>query len=327
MIAPRFCILVLGFGLAACNLAWTPDRKEYLPPPVDRIDVDGFGVDAPVDILGTGQLPITITRKLTNTGSFPIRAGYTVTETVKRLRFRAINPVSYQWIEVPDPAFTYFTCTAPGPALAPGATADVSFTFPGPNCVGRSGQPTPAVLDCGLYKETLVVDAGTDVGETDEGDNETEHFFFIPSSQGRLNMVRTPDPGADPNIDVVGPRPPTAVININRYPPGPTTVVAHNVVITSAPPTAGWIVNGISPRNGARSGAVGNLVPPVRFVDPAPAPPRSVDYRVTFTPVTFDPPHPIESEILDSKLTAITTDGCQIRQRSLRTTVRFESPD
>jgi hypothetical protein len=326
MIAPRFCLPILGLGLAACNLAWTPDRKDYLPPPVNRIDVDDFGVDAPVDILATGQLPVTVTRKLTNTGSFPVRAGYSVTETVRRLRFQAINPVSYQWVEVADPAFTYFTCTAPGPALAPGATADVTFTFPGPNCVGPPGQPTPAVLDCGLYKETLVVDAGTDVSETDEGDNETEHFFFIPSSQGRLNMMRTPDPGGDPNIDVVGPPPRTAVINIFKYPPGPTMVVAHNVRITSAPPTAGWIVNGISPRNGARSGAVGRLVPMVQFVDPAPAPPRTVDYRVTFNRVVYVPPHPIASEILDSKVTAITTDGCQIRQRSLRTTVRFEIP-
>jgi hypothetical protein len=303
--------------LSGCaNLSWTPDPKTYLPAPASQIDVEGFGIDAPVDILTSGQLPITITRTLTNAGSVAIPAGYTVTETVQRMKFQAINPTSWEWVEVGDPQYVYFACTTTGPALAPGQQADISFTFPGPNCVGPPPPANPSILDCGLYKETLAADVGTAILESDEGDNETEHFFYVPSSQGRLNMVATPNPTNDPNIDVVPvPRPPTVQIDAKQYPPpGPVTVTAWRVDISSAPPTAGWIVNGIAPV--VKTGAVGNLIPPMQIIDPAPAAPRSVSYTVD-----IDPTRAEAIETVDSKVTAITTDGCQIRQRSLRTKV------
>lgn len=303
--------------LSGCsNLAWTPDPKVYAPPPASQIDVDGYGIDAPVDILASGQLPITITRTLTNVGSLNVPAGYTVTETVQRLKFQAINPTVWEWVEVADPQFTYFTCTATGPALAPGQQADVSFTFPGPDCVGPPPPANPLLLDCGLYKETLVTDAGATIVESDESDNDTEHYFFVPSSQGRLNMTATPNPTNDPNIDVVpAPRPPTVQIDAKQYPaPGPVPVTAWRVNIFSVPATAGWIVNGIAPV--AKPGALGNLVPPMQIIDPAPAAPRTVRYIVD-----IDPTRAEALETVDSKVTAITTDGCQIRQRSLRTKV------
>ncbi len=310
-------VIIAALFLAACNLAWTDDPKTYLPAPADQIEVEGFGIDAPVDILASGALPITITRTLTNTGALAVSAGYTVTETVERMKFEAVNPTRWEWVEVPaDPRFIYFTCTTTGPALAPGQEVDITFTFPGPDCVGPPPPANPSVLDCGLYKETLVTDAGLTVGETDEGDNETEHFFYVPSSQGRLNMRAVPDPDNDPHIDVFpAPRPPQVAIDAKEY-AGITTVRAWSVEITSVPPTAGWIVNGISPVTAIK--AEGELVPMMQIIDPAPAPARVVDYEVT-----FDPDRAEAIEDINSKVTAITTDGCQIRQRFLKTTVAW----
>lgn len=316
-------------AISACDLTWTPDDKIYAPPPATQITVDGFGIDDVVDVLADGGFPITITRTITNAGSVAVPAGYEVTEKVERLRFTAINPTFYAWQKVPDPRFTVLECTTTGPALAPGQSADISFTFPSPECRAPQGRPTPPGFDCGMHLETLTADAAGIVTEISEGNNDTEHFFFVPSRQGRLNMTHTVDPGGDPNIDVIpAPRPPSARIAAFNYGNVPSVARPHAVRFFFAGAPGGFILNGISPVNGRLSGAVGRLsIGPNPVVFPPPAAPQTVTFDITFDPTFLGPENapPFHAEALDSKVTAISTDGCQIRQRRLRTTLLFEA--
>jgi hypothetical protein len=178
-----------------------------------------------------------------------------------------------------------------------------------------------------MYKETLTVDSADEVNERVEFDNAAEHFFFVPSTQPRLNLNVNLNPTGDPNQAIVPVR--RVEVAAFNYPPGITTITTHAAVITTAPAGGGWIYNGITPVPGALSGAVGNLVPPpVIIVNPGTAPNTAVNYQITFDPQFLGPnvsgSGPFYVENLDSKITAISTDGCQIRQRSLLVRMLFE---
>jgi hypothetical protein len=318
--------LLALFGLlplAACNLAWEGD-KGYAPPPAATVAVGGFGINDDVDIIG-GALPITVTRNVTNTGALPVAAGYDITEEVELLVFSRTAGAA-GWSSGPPATHLLYSCTQPGPALDPGDSVAVSFTFPGPGCTAAPTAPPAGALACGMYQETLTIDAGGDVAGDSAADNAATHFFFVPSALPRLNLSVTPNPNADPNQTVV----PVQRVQVAAfaYPAGVGPVVTHAATIDSAPAGGGWIYNGLSPVAGRLSGAVATLVPapPITVAPPGAA--TNATYQVTFNPAFVGPNEtgsgPYYVETLDSKITAIAFDGCQIRQESLLLQLLFE---
>lgn len=327
MTLQRLVVIALLLLTGGCNLMWKGD-KAYFPAPSQQVLVTGFGVNDKVDVLASGVLPIVIARQITNTGQAAVPAGYIVTETVEQLVFSR-TAGSAGWSSGPPATHLLFTCGQLGPALNPGQSVTIQFAFPGPLCTANPPPPAPprTVLDCGMYKETLVVDAGGDVFERNEFDNEAKHFFFVPSSQPRLNLNVTLNPNNDPMVHIVPVR--RVQIPAFNYVNTPTTVRTHTAVINSNPAGGGWIYNGITPVVGPLSGATGVLTPtPVVTVLPGTAASTTVNYDVTFDPMFLGPDITGSGlyyvENLDSKVTAISTDGCQIRQKSLLVQVLFE---
>jgi len=322
----RSRLLLALFGvlpLAACNLAWEGD-KGYAPPPTGTVAVDGFGINDDVDIIG-GALPVTVTRNVTNTGTLPVSAGYDVTEEVELLVFSRTAGAA-GWSSGPPATHLLYSCTQPGPALGPGESAAVSFTFPGPLCTAAPTAPPAGALACGMYQETLTIDAGGDVTEDSESDNAATHFFFVPSALPRLNLTVALNPNGDPNQTVV----PVQRVQVAAfaYPAGAAPVVTHAATVDTAPAGGGWIYDGISPVAGRLSGATAALVPAPPLVVAPPGAATNVTYRVTFDPTFVGPNEtgsgPYYVETLDSKVTAIAFDGCQIRQESLLLQLLFE---
>lgn len=159
-------------AIGCANLKWS-EPKTYAPPPAGSIVVNGFGINGPVTILQPGPGPISVSHPITNTGTAAVPGGYLVTDTVIQWIFQG-SPVSgYGWVPGPAATRTVPTTPAVGPALAPGATA--TLTFP----------PFLVPNTCGLFSETLTADATGVVVEDDEADNidPTPHLFFIPSTQ------------------------------------------------------------------------------------------------------------------------------------------------
>ncbi|HEU0221178.1 MAG TPA: hypothetical protein VFR34_03060, partial [Paracoccaceae bacterium] len=183
------------------------------------------------------------------------------------------------------------------------------------------------VLDCGLYRETLVTDANMAVRETNEADNVSEHFFFVPSSQGALNLnVRLNTPPGDPVLRrVLNPQPGVEVAAFNAPGPGPVTVTTHNVRVFTAPAGGGWVINAAPATATGPSGTVAAFTPALPVIDPPPAPARNLAYRLTFDPAFLGPSgEGLYPEEYNSKVTAIAADGCQIRQETLMSRILFE---
>jgi hypothetical protein len=177
-----------------------------------------------------------------------------------------------------------------------------------------------------MYQETLTIDAGGDVTENTESDNAATHFFFVPSTLPRLNLSVALNPTGDANQTIV----PVQRVEVAafNYPGAAQTIVTHAATIDTAPAGGGWIYNGISPVAGRLSGATAVLVPapPVTVAPPGAA--TNATYQVTFDPTFVGPNEtgsgPFYAEALDSKVTAIAFDGCQIRQESLLLQLLFE---
>ncbi|TVO76939.1 hypothetical protein [Sedimenticola selenatireducens] len=318
--------------------AWLGPDKTYTPTPVDQLLLPGFGINQEVDVLGSGALPITINREIVNSGQATLSAGYPVTETVELMVFVRVAG-SAGWTPGPAATHTLFTCAQPGPELLPGESADISFTFPGPLCT-----PNPVVamlplgpLSCGMYKETLIIDDGNTVAEgaTGELNNEAEHFFYVPSSAPQLNMNVVLNPVPDPNISIVPVR--RVVIPAFNYPPpaaGMLTTTSHQVTLSTNPAGGGYSVHGRSLVKGSPDFApdVGNLVPPIvppmLVVAPGTLLPTVINYNISFDPTYLGPnisgSGAYYAEGFDSKITAISTDGCMIRQKTLKATVLHE---
>lgn len=342
----RILIPLLALSLNACNhntrpstppsslpdAAWLGQDKTYAPPPVDQVLMQGFGIDKEVDVLGNGVLPITITREVVNSGTAPLAAGYPVTETVQLMVFVSV-PGGAGWAPSPDASHTLFTCNQPGPPLQPGESAVMVFSFPGLFCTPN---PTLAFLPlgplvCGMYKETLVVDDGNTVLEGGGGElnNETEHYFFVPSSAPRLNMAVALNPNNDANLNVVPVQ--RVMVPAFNYPgPGQVTVTTHRVTVTTVPAGGAFVMHGRSLVNGSPDFApdVANLVPPITPPLSVPAGPFTIDYDITFDPAFLGPDITgsglYYAEGFDNKVTAISADGCQIRQKVLKATVLHE---
>ena len=342
----RLLIPLLALLIAACHHntrpappppplpdgAWLGPDKSYTPPSTEQVLMPGFGINQEVDVLGSGALPITITREIVNSGSALLPAGYPVTETVELMVFVSV-PGGAGWAPGPATSHTLFNCSQPGPALQPGESATMVFSFPGPFCTPN---PTLAFLPlgplvCGMYRETLVVDDGDTINEGGGGEsnNEAIHYFFVPSSAPRLNMAVTLNPNNDGNLNVVPVQ--RVIVPAFNYPvPGPVTITTHRVVVSTNPPGGGFSVHGRSLVNGSPDFApdVANLVPPVTPPLRVPAGPTTIDYDITFDPAYLGPDltgsGPYYAEGFDNKITAISADGCQIRQKVLKATVLHE---
>lgn len=270
-------VLVAGTGCTP-NLGWVGD-KTYSPPASAELQVEKLGIDDEVDILAPGAVPI-VSHTITNTGTGAAPAGYTVNETVIQWVFIATTG-SAGYVAGDPATHTVFTADAPGPALGPGGSQAISF-----------GPITG--LGCGLYQETLTVDQGNTVTESDEGNNQVQRFFFVPSTQ-QFNVT------------------PAVINNQLFHADGRTNT--HNFAVAPVgvpgPPFDcifghfSWVAT-----EGSRADAM--PVPPVRF----PGCVGAIDMFVSprehkIPPLGFQP-------TVNGKVTVLSEDGCVIHQSSGR---------
>ena len=287
------CVVVTPLLGACANLAWDGGPKLYAPPPQSTLTVAGLGVDAPVDVLAPA--PFTATRTLTNmSSSTAVPAGYSVTDTVVRWVFvSAAGRVG--WVPGDPATHTVFSQTVPGPALAPGASAALSF---GPVLAA-------AALPCGLYQQTITIDPAGTVSETSKSDNVTQHFFFVPSAQQFNIATASLLPGN----------------TMFHAPPVPTPT--HDFTVTSAttvpPPAPQWIFAHFSWQ--ANEGSTADTMPPPAA--PGGPAPQVITMRVT--PKRHDHP-PGLAPTVTGKVTVISRDGCVIKQESATVLVEHTAP-
>lgn len=271
----NLALFVTVLAMSACaNLVWV-EPKTYTPGS-SEIEVDGFGINGPVDILPVGTSSVMISHVITNDGSSPVAAGYEITETVVQWVFQR-NVFSVGW-RAGDPAtHTMAALTQSGPALAPGQSATIVF---GPFPVGS----------CGLFGETLMLDGTGIVAETSDQDNEDEHLFFVPSSQV-INIS-------------------TNVVNDTLFHRVGRTKT-HEFVINSGGAGNQWLYSGFSTI--ATEGSTADVNPrPVVGALSGPAP-QTIDMFVIpevhkFSGLGFAPS-------VKGKITVISPDGCVVKQK------------
>jgi hypothetical protein len=320
---PILIALVAVLLLYGCesNLAWQ-GTKAYVPPSAEKINVDGFGINDDVDVLPSGALtpPIHFTRTITNTSKTPVSAGYIIRERVVHWIFRAIAGTA-GYIEGPASTHLILECQQPGPALAPGASATIDFMFPGPQC--RQINPpgaTLTALPCGLYQETLTIDTNNNVRETNEGDNESKHFFFVPSNVQKINITVLPDPAIpNANMRIVAGR-------IIALPNTPPNTPALRFIVAPIPLTAVYSVRGRNIVIGSLAGNRGVHFPALPIVNTTGI--TGIAYNVTTNPnyvgACTDILNNVYEEKIDSKITAISLDGCVIAQKVGKVSVWHE---
>jgi hypothetical protein len=302
------------------NLTWV-GPKTYTPSPNETIAIE-FGVNDNVDVLTSGILPITIQKSITNTGTEPIQDAYIIRERVVAWVF-IVAAGSAGYIEGDLATRTVFECNQQGPPLAPGETRDITFVLGGPDCSPTTSYAGVAVLPCGMYKETLTVDFADEIKEIDEYDNIAGHFFFVPSDVQwiTINVVR--NPANIKNVNVVGQ---TVQILAPVFDPG-ETVTTHTFNIIIMPAMAAYTVNGRTPVFGSLAGTIGVLVPGAMPL----ASPGMVNYNITIPDPSFLGPcnsflggARVYEEKVNTKITAISYDGCIIVQRSALVSVIYE---
>ncbi len=281
------------------NLTWD-GPKIYAPPSVP-LTVSGLGLNGTVDQLpGPAPMPVTISRVITNTGNQPVPAGYEVNETVELMQFVAIAGSAGFVPNASVPPITNQTVL--GSALAPGDSLAVSFTF--------------TVPSCGMYRETLTVDDSGIVAETNEGDNVGTHFFGVASTMA-MNITVVPRTFSLWHEVAGGPTgPPPGIVAAPAFP----ATTATFTITATAPGTAFHYNYRQAPVNGVH-GAVSVLTGPAPVLPPAPAVtgPIVINHRVS--PVGHNVPSvdiltDLGWERFVPKVTAISSDGCVIRQQT-----------
>ncbi|SDX41763.1 hypothetical protein SAMN05444358_105199 [Ruegeria halocynthiae] len=279
--------LLLAFGIfligACANLIWV-EPKIYMPGSTE-IEVEGHGINGPVDILPRGTTAITISHEITNAGNSPVPAGYQITETVIQWVFQR-NIASVGWREGDPATHTIVQLSQSGPALDPGESAVISF---GPFTVGS----------CGLFGETLELDSTNIVVESSNQDNEDKHLFFVPSNQ-IINITAN-------------------TINGTLYHKDGRTLT-HQFRINSGGAGNQWLYTGFSWI--ATEGSTADAVPaPTGRVPQGPAP-QLINMFVTpkdhdHSPLGFGPS-------VKGKVTAISTDGCVVKQKAVEVLVEHD---
>jgi len=300
------------------NLTWE-GKKVYEPASVERPFIEGFGLNDWVDVLPTGDLPIRFSRTITNTGTDAVAAGYIVRERLVHWIFQAVGGAA-GYVAGPDATHLIFECEQKGPALAPGESAMIEFEIPGTSCLQMN--PTLVALTalpCGLYQETLTIDIDDDVAETDEGDNESSHFFFIPS-EADIDIVVTFDPFNSPDISSGAAGEAVAMAGLA---PGS---VAWRLTIEVTPPGTQYRIYGESPVVGPLAGDTGTLIPatPTGFLSGQTILDYALDTNPTYAGACNRFAPDAYEEDIGTKITVISEDGCAIRQRALPTVVWHE---
>jgi hypothetical protein len=282
MITSRILTVAAASVLASCsNLTWV-GPKTYVPPMVNQITVENLGVDDEVDILVPNLTGLTVSRTITNEGFLGAApAGYTIDETIVRWVFQAVAG-SAGWVPGDPATHTVYSASVAGPALASGASAPVSFG------------PVPP-LPCGLYQQTMTIDSGVAVTESDEGDNVAERFFFVPSTQQF-------------NIDV-------AAINPTiTHDAGP--IITHTFTVNPAGATA-WVYGHFS--SVATEGSTAATMP----APPANGGPAPQVITMTVTPQEHTIPGGFQPTVT-GKVTVISQDGCVVKQETARVLVEHQ---
>ncbi len=311
---------LLALTLSACaNASWQGD-KAYVPPEVDNIALVGFNVDAEVALLRDGTLPITVSRDLFNNGRSDLQAGYQVQEEAILTVFAVQGGAAA--FEVADLSLqTVFRCRAPGPAIPAGGSARVSFTFPGPNCQQLNPAAPPAAplaaLPCGLYREVLTIDPDNRVIEASERDNVAVHYFQVPSPVQQLTIATTRNPNNNPRI-AAGPGPDEVTV---RFDVMPSPEVTHRHVINATPAGSTFIARAPTPIVTRTAGDRLTVAPaPLGALPNGVTGPQTVSVMMAPNANFVGPQTDILSgafvEKIVSGLTAITTDGCLVRQAS-----------
>jgi hypothetical protein len=331
MVRPAIFLAMLGVAASAnvvhaqpavslADLAWV-GPKTYSSGSI-KIPFSGHGIlptGGVIDELPGGTGVVTITRMLTNAGTVPVPAGYTITETVVALNVVA-GGGSFTFIPVVGPPVA--TLTMSGPALAPHASVPIKFTIPVPKC--------------GLYEETLDADATDIVAETNKANNVAKHYFGLPGAM-RLQITVRPLNLPIPNREVEvwhGPRggipnrcrPYDRTIDpqVELFGLGPALTHAFRIS-RSNPATMFYFNYERIPQIGSLN-SVDQLIGPAPVQPPAPPvvgpAPIIVQNRIGPTNCIDNAPSTDittlnhASEKFHAVVTAITADACFIRQNS-----------
>jgi hypothetical protein len=271
-------------SLAACgqqsDLAWVPP-KTFTPAQVDKIFVDSLGVNDSVAILPVGTSPSAIQKQLRNAGPGTASGAYQVREVVEQLAFR-FPPARFEVVD------TVFDSSFPGPApIAPGAAAPFSANV-----------TVPAT--CGLFRETLIADAGGALAETDETNNTQVDWFFIPSNQ-QFNIT----------VD-------TILDQFTHDRPAPVNTHNFRVLSAAVPPVTQVLYTGFS--FVATEGSTATTLPAPGGPGPVPLP---AVLRMLVTPQVHAIPGGFQPTIT-GKVTVISLDGCVVKQQSARAFIEHE---
>ncbi|HWF44156.1 MAG TPA: hypothetical protein VG537_05910 [Candidatus Kapabacteria bacterium] len=146
-------------------------------------DCNGLPDMLPIDSIG-----------ISNTGKGDVTAPYVITFTLIRMSFLAVVGGSAGYSETGS---VVATGTIAGPSVAAGKTsAPVSFSNSGgtwsfapgspfaiaPTMACGAGIVGSPVLECGLYKLKIKIDATDQIVESDESDNECDSYIYAPGS-------------------------------------------------------------------------------------------------------------------------------------------------
>ena len=127
--------------------------------------VEGLGINDSVDIIS--PTTFTVQRNLVNSDSGDVGDAYVIHERIQPMVFQAIVG-NYGFDTIAGAPV--FEQSIAGPQLSAFALGSADFGPIGP-------------LGCGMYKEYLSIDTLNSVAESNENDNDSEHFFFVPSTQ------------------------------------------------------------------------------------------------------------------------------------------------
>ncbi|HYG24724.1 MAG TPA: sialidase family protein [Verrucomicrobiae bacterium] len=319
---------VLSLGNTPPILGWAGEPA-YLQGGMNAVAetlfVDGFGINASVDVLVSGDLPLTVRRTIINNSAIPIAGGYTVREKLHGMTFVAVGGTAGY---VPGaPSQQVFDCEVTNtPALAPGQTAVIEFTLGGAGCTPLA--PITA-LPCGLFQETMTIESpqvanglctNTIVEVVDS------NFIFVDDGS-QIQIAAALNPDNAPSASVSG-----TTVNVFALPSPP--VRTHQLTVTTIPPNLTYFVRGRSPITGPQAPTIGAFTP---GIPQAPAPPLVVtggtvlNYFVTVNPDyngtpscnVFGLPTSYQEKV-NTTLTLISTNGCSIAQESLQATGIYE---
>lgn len=153
------------FYLFSCKPNLVGLGEKTYSPQLDKIMVEQLGINDSVNIVPPQSFMVQ--RNLENNGNANVNTPYVIRDRIQPLVFQAIVG-NYGFDTIPNT--TIYEETISGPQLASSAEDSISFGPIGP-------------LGCGMYKETITIDTLNTVDESNELDNQSVHYFFVPSTQ------------------------------------------------------------------------------------------------------------------------------------------------